>query len=285
MCIRDSYMPLLIAAASVLFLFGNRIEKSSTKPYREHYLLVLALCFLTIVFFMRGMVRASVDHMQIALIPSILLLALGLNTTSRKKIYRFLAISLSALLLVSTVSFAAIKLRSYPPIWTKILSGSSKAEGLFLLYQHRSEALQFLRDHTTYDDTLFVGAGRHDKVFSNDISIYFLSQRQPATHWYQFDPGLQNSPLIQEEMVHDLEANKPKFVWSETSWDDVREPNMSAVSHGVFLLDNYLEAHYVPVATFGKITIKLRRELAADGLQAENPAPPSLQQKTRATGR
>lgn len=278
------YMPLLITAASVLFLFGNRIGEASAKPYREHYLLSLALCFLTIVFFMRGMVRASVDHMQIALIPSILLLALSWNSIGGKKIHRFHAISLSALLLVSTASFAAVKLRSYSPIWTKVLSGGSQAEDLFLLYQQRAEALQFLRAHTKDDDTLFVGAGRHDKIFSNDISMYFLSRRQPATHWYQFDPGLQNSLSIQERMLHDLESNKPKFVWSETSWDDVREPNTSAISHSVFLLDNYIEDHYMPVATFGKVTIKLRREVAADGLQTENAAP-SLQQETRATHR
>lgn len=278
------YMPLLIIAASVLFLLGSRLEEASTKPYREHYLLSLALCFLTIVFFMRGMVRASVEHMQIALIPSILLLALCCNSTGGKKTHRFLAISLSSILLVSTTSFAAVKLRSYIPVWTKILAGSSQAEGFFLLYEQRAEALQFLRDHTTYDDTLFVGAGRHDKIFSNDISVYFLSQRQPATHWYQFDPGLQNSLFIQEKMVHDLDTNKPKFVWSETSWDEVREPNMSAISSGVFLLDNYIEAHYVPVATFGKITIKLRRELATDGLDTETPAP-SLQKETRARRR
>jgi hypothetical protein len=38
-------------------------------------------------------------------------------------------------------------------------------------------------------------------------------------------------------------------------WDDQREPNDSALSSGVTLLDDYIRQAYQPVATFGVNTV------------------------------
>ena len=55
-----------------------------------------------------------------------------------------------------------------------------------------------------------------------------------------------------------MDAKVP-VVWLESTWNDVREPNRSAESSCVRLLDDYLAAHYVAEATFGPIIIARRK--------------------------
>ena len=56
-------------------------------------------------------------------------------------------------------------------------------------------------------------------------------------------------------MIGDLQTTKPKYVVLESEWDDFDEPNESAVSSGVTLLDDFLRANFQPVQVFGKLTV------------------------------
>jgi len=69
---------------------------------------------------------------------------------------------------------------------------------------------------------------------------------------------LENRLDIQEEMIGDLERNKPPYVVLDAEWDAVNEPNESSKSTGVKALDEYLEGTYRPVATFGNLTVEER---------------------------
>ena len=77
----------------------------------------------------------------------------------------------------------------------------------------------------------------------------------PATKWYHFDPGLQTSKQIQTAMISDLQASKPHYAVLESEWIDFSEPNESAVSSNVTLLDDFLRANFQPVQVFGKLTV------------------------------
>lgn len=50
-------------------------------------------------------------------------------------------------------------------------------------------------------------------------------------------------------MVSELEGRKPRFVVLESDWDNVKEPNGSALSGGVTILDDYIRVHYETVST------------------------------------
>ena len=90
--------------------------------------------------------------------------------------------------------------------------------------------------------------------------LYFVAKRQPVTKWHQFDPGLQTSATIQNEMVSELESKKPRYVVLESDWDDIEEPNASALSSGVTILDDYIRLHYETVRQYGTISVLARRE-------------------------
>jgi hypothetical protein len=92
----------------------------------------------------------------------------------------------------------------------------------------------------------------------NDVGLYFAAGRPPATRWHHFDPGLQTREDVQRQMIGELEERGTRWAVRDSSWDRASEPNESAVSSGVHLLDRYLAARYRPVQRFGPISLWLR---------------------------
>jgi hypothetical protein len=118
-----------------------------------------------------------------------------------------------------------------------------------------TETIAYVQHLTSPDDQVFIGLPRHDKIFINDILLYFAMNRKSATKWYEFNPGLQTSAPIQREMVGELERAKPKLIVIEAIGADVWEPNDSVFSSGVTVLDDYLRQAFEPIATFGSNTV------------------------------
>ncbi len=107
---------------------------------------------------------------------------------------------------------------------------------------------------------VYAGLERHDKVFANDVMIYFLMDRRSPTRYQELHPGLVNIEPVQREMIADLEKNRPRYVIKTDMFRWVVEPNDTAKSTKVELLDNYLTKHYRYIKTIGSYTIYARRE-------------------------
>jgi hypothetical protein len=62
----------------------------------------------------------------------------------------------------------------------------------------------------------FVAVGS-DQAFAdqNPILLFLLSARLPYTRWYQYDPGVQDSPPVQRQMIEELErsGSRTAVVW------------------------------------------------------------------------
>lgn len=123
-----------------------------------------------------------------------------------------------------------------------------------------SEAVKFLIETVPSEQRLFSGVTRHDKIFINDIMIYFATQRLPATRWHHFDPGLQTRADVQNAMAAELDQRAVGTIVLESDWDNIAEPNASAVSSGVTVLDDYIRIHYETIKRFGTITVLSRRK-------------------------
>jgi hypothetical protein len=124
----------------------------------------------------------------------------------------------------------------------------------------REAVLHYLATHTSQGDTLYVGTGRHDKLYMNNVELYFLSGMAAATKWHDLHPGVQTTREKQLDMVAALKRKPPRFVVLNPAWDDWQEPNASAVSSGVTLLDNHLRAEFEPVFTAGRLTVLQPRQ-------------------------
>ena len=121
------------------------------------------------------------------------------------------------------------------------------------------QAIRFVRSRTAPSEPIFVGVGRHDKIFVGNVAFYFIADRPPATKWYNLEPGLQTSRPIQDQMIVDLKKSVPRYVVIDTEWDSTKEPNESAVSSGVTALDEFIADTYFVVAQFPPYRVLERR--------------------------
>ena len=60
---------------------------------------------------------------------------------------------------------------------------------------------------------------------------------------------------VQQEIVGELQQRHTRVVVLDRRWDDVTEPNRSAQSSGVTILDDFITARYREVARFGSISV------------------------------
>jgi hypothetical protein len=274
------YLPLvLVAIASGVLAFGHRNRQNHDEgPAAVTGLWVqIALITLTLLYFAKGFVRVSPIHMAMAIVTA---LALTGVATARLNAHRGACRAglIAALVLTAGITlglfarnaaqasgrFRAIVVDAAPSIpglplqsvrvSCSALTGAQRL-GCFSIDQDHLRTLEFLRAHTRPGEYLYVGLGRHDKIFINDVALYFLAGLRSATKWHQFDPGLQNSVEIQRNMIDELGRNNPNYVVLESQWDDVIEPNASARSSGVVLLDDYIRHNFHLVAAFGTISV------------------------------
>jgi hypothetical protein len=129
-----------------------------------------------------------------------------------------------------------------------------KIAGCVSLGEDEEQAAAFIQANTKPSDLIFVGNQKHDRIFVNDIGLYYLADRLSGTRYHELYPGVATTLPIQTEIASEIGTNKVKWIVLVKIWDST-EPNGSALSSGVTYLDDYLRAHYVQVAEFGNYQI------------------------------
>jgi hypothetical protein len=266
------YLPPLLAVAAVPALLAAWRHDSARLRARPSRLLV-ALLTLTAVFFAKGLVRVSPIHMAMAIVA-----ALALTGVAAQRVpgrgpagLAVLAVSLLAAGALTLLALGVDLFRAGQNIaWARsaaawhlpadaaqAAAGSCRMpDGLARLACLRATpddiaTIRYVQTRTAADAPVFVGLSHHDRIVVNDVLLYFLLDRPAATKWHHFDPGLQTSAPIQREMVAELQRARPPYVVLDSTWDAIREPNASARSSGVTVLDDYLASAYAPAAAFG----------------------------------
>jgi hypothetical protein len=255
-----AYLSPAACFAGGLVIWRNLSEKDlklATSSDRGHQTLLVLLIALTAMFYLKGFVRLGTDQLQLSLIASIPLLAHAWHLSSGRGAVRALVLVICCVNAASAAAFTYLGATRADVAYQEVFRGNLDVRPT--LEPYREAAVRYVKSNSSEQDHLFVGLLRHDKMVLNDVSAYFMTRRMPATKWHQFDPGLQTSALIQAEIIRELENSKPPLVWVESSFDWIVEPNESALSSGITLLDDYLRRTYVPAATFGSIQIRKRK--------------------------
>ena len=256
------YLPLVAVAAAtavVLAMARQTTDRARIWP-------VVLLAAITLAAFAKGFVRISGIHMAMAIIASLVLLAILVACASRLGPVVQTLVAVAVILAGACTELEAaqgLAVLARNTAWLRSGADCRTPGGLerlrcFETETKRLDAVRYVRRETAPDEPIFVGLGRHDKIFENDVLFYFLAGRPSATAWHHMDPGVQTTAMVQRRMVAELDRRRTKVVVIETEWDTVAEPNGSAVGSGVTLLDDYIRAHYQPVAHFGDIAV-LRR--------------------------
>ena len=299
------YLPIVIACFALLSFLKRDFLLSKSYPHSSisdvfsrtngiEFLIVFSL--LTIMFYLKGIVRVGAEQLQLALIPSMMILALLMEISiTNTRWFKVMMVTLAAIscisswnagykiVIIQSSSFFKTKTErtshrnnfvlSDVPEFYKLLSSSgiskievdsvgppvSRKTSAFFVDPDREAAIRFIVQNTSPDERIFIGLSRHDIVFWNDVSSYFQANRLPATKWHHFDPGLQTSAKIQSEIIDDLERNKPGYIWLESTWENHSESNESVISSGVTILDEYIRGKYKLDRNFGQISVWQRK--------------------------
>lgn len=287
------YLPIYVWFITFFVLLrsqpSNMGDPLVTQQARVERWILILFCALSMVLYVKGFVRVSPLHMGISIIASFVLFAIILKhrLSGDRVVATIIWISIAAFV-VYTLTLndtkkmlwqleSNIKFIISPSTWKEPTSEKEMAAGscrapigfertaCFRMENKQIKTIRFLQERTDENELIFIGLSRHDKFILNDALLYFALKLQPATKWHQFDPGLQTSVDIQREMVAELESVKPRFVVLE-SLPDANEPNASAVSSGVTILDLYIKNNYDEVTTFDNIRIleRINRAKQAD---------------------
>jgi hypothetical protein len=276
------YLPLLaagLALSEVIWQAVRRFKSAASPPGHVRdaaFLIVFGTTAVTL--FLKGVVRVSAVHMLLGIVPALVVLAILVDLWRQRRSGMRLASAVVLLLaLVPAASEAATELHeirwvSHSSIarWLAVRAGlitlpaaaretceEGPASGIAKLSPEYSRVATYLGAHTRPDERIFVALDRHDKILVNSIALYFAVGRLPGTHWHEFDPGLQTRADIQTAIISDLQRNQVRWVVRDASFDGANEPNGSARSSGINLLDHYLDKNYRRVASSGKVAIWL----------------------------
>lgn len=130
--------------------------------------------------------------------------------------------------------------------------------GAFTITPEELELIQFMDDNMAPGERFVSVNGRHDRVFINNMRVYFAAGRLPGTFFHHFDPGVQTRQDVQAEIIQDLEDNDIRVLFEDRRWDHVEEDNLSALSSGVLNLDTYIKDHFTEALRIGNQAVLLR---------------------------
>jgi len=282
------YLPLLVVAAALPMiaqewqhLRGSAERAPVTIPAG------LLLGLLAGVLYYKGAIRVSVLHMMMSLIPATALAGIVLDRWTRGPApLRLLARGAAAAMVLIALSglrdslhlFRVYPLRAswlWPAEAAGIVPAPARCAGwngmrFALVADKYARTAYYLARHSNPADRVLVGLARTDRIFANAMFLNYAANRLPGTHWSQFDPGLQNRRDIQQQMIGELARGDVKWVVRDAS-PPMDEPNGSALSSGINLIDDYVDAHYRPVGRADDVSIWLRKDMAPAPLDADPP--------------
>lgn len=250
------YIPLLVygLAVGLLAWRGVRALRRGAQ-WALTDSLAAALVVLGAGLFLQALSRYDEIHVLPASLAAILLLTWLLRQIPGAAWRQpAVAVSVTALLLVPLLLYfvgpyveLSDNVRAFAP-------GGCYSElpraGCIATLPGQDDVVQILDHQSSEQSPLFAGLLRHDNVFANDVSIYFLADRPIATRYHELHPGVTTTQAVQEEMVAELQAQDPEWLVFIT-WGNPNEPNASRLSSGVTLLDDYIRANYAREHTIG----------------------------------
>lgn len=264
------FFPILAIVSALLCLLATRRSHSrifDTVWQRQTFAL---LFLLESFFFLKGLIRVSPIQMQQSILVAVIVLIILLGHLSRFSRIPRLALYISAAYLAFCSYPLAFHLFPYARNNIVDLLHPQSPDSLYqtcrrppnlsrarclILEPDELAAIEDVQRRTAPKDTIFVGDGRHDRIFWNDVRFYFLSGRASVTRWYDLHPGVQTTLPIQNEIIDAMRRTPPKVIVINTTWDVTFEPNDMRFSSGVTALDNYIRSHYTERSSYGSIHI------------------------------
>lgn len=216
-----------------------------------------------LIAFNQARVRADLIHIPQFFLPAVVLLPVLMRKIPGASDDLFAATGLAAFLLIATLIVKPVE--SFVNMMNGVLAtpqgithGIARAAGV-QMSEEQAAAVRYVQFVVPAGQPIFSGISRHDRIFVNDPMFYFLADRPSTTRYHELHPGLATTAPVQQEIVTELEQRNVQCVVIATQFDRANEPNASAVSSGVTLLDDYIAEHFSLAQQVGGYRILIRR--------------------------
>jgi hypothetical protein len=252
------YTPLAVYALACVVILRRYLRGRSMRWK------VLLLALLGVLFCLLGSVRVDFIHLIPATLAALTLLAALLFEFRRSidSMWKWMIcalviawFSITYFVLPAKSWFTTLRLNWPPP-----LMSSLERAHYMRVDPELEEAVLFIQDKVPAGESIYVGSTRHDRVIVNDIMFYFLAGRRSATRYHDLEPGVVTTIPVQEEAIQALRMKQTKYVVLYSGFQGSDEPNESARSSGVMLLDNFFHENFRHVRQFGLYEIWLRSD-------------------------
>jgi hypothetical protein len=248
------YLPLLVYGTTAVVLLLSLYNRS--RIFVSNHVRPLVLLLFGLGLFLQALSRYDAIHALPTTLPTILLIGWLWRrlTTARwwHPLYIPAPLLLTALPLLIYFYIPYAKLNEYRAVFPPLECFSiSPHAGCVPIQREQAAIVTALgRRDPTGQAAVFVAAQRHDKIFVNDVSLYFLADRPVATRYHELHPGVATTAPVQQAIIDELTAAAPPWLFV-VAYPESREPNDSARSSGVTMLDEYIHAHYRAVEQYG----------------------------------
>ena len=269
------YLPLVAAPAALIYLAATRGAERSDARVRFGLLL---LALFALIACTKGMVRVSTVHFVQSTVPAVVIACALFARVGGSALRRAAAAAATAVLSFSIVAVAArdtfILVSQNLDLVRTLRNETGLRLGLpricapppgmprarcYVPNGEDAQVIALIQSRTQPGEPIYVGVRRHDRVFINNIMMYFLAERPSATKWHEVHPGIHTSAAVQLEMIEEFKARNVRLLVLSRGWEEVRENNGSSVSSGVTLLDDYIRANFIETDSIGTTAIWQRR--------------------------
>ncbi len=252
------YFPLIIYISAIVIIAFQLRKGINTLAVKIWGFALFTL--LGIMFLVQGLIRAHIDFLRPAFIPAFLLLAFSMdNLTFFSKRNFVRSILIFFILVMALIPFSEKVARITKNFSCPFYFEIERAKGIYsddgAAVKNYQGLVKYIQKNVPENERMFVGNSRHDKVFYNDIMLYYLSNRQSATKYYTFNSGLTDTKRVQEAIVSDIEKYRVRYIILL----EVDKFCLASRSSGIFFLDDFIRKNFAPAQNFEGYTAWKRK--------------------------
>jgi hypothetical protein len=259
-----AFVPVPIALTALVLMGRQVTRQSATTPPTARMLQAIFLCLVVFLLFNQMRVRPTLWQGFPAAAACIPLFALLFSELGRLAApsARLARIGMTVAVLAISLSLASTALDTTRSLLGQPLVAApmDKAKGILLPANQitYSEVVNVIGRNTRPGERIYSGANRHDFLWLNDVTVYFLSDRRPADRFMELEPGISNTRPAQQEIIESLKTHQVRLlVLSETF---SFENNRTSQSNEVRDLDQYIAANYRVIKRIAPYRILLRND-------------------------
>ncbi|RTL41363.1 MAG: hypothetical protein EKK49_02050 [Rhodocyclaceae bacterium] len=232
--------------------------KSHIKAFPGYFIAEIFCALMTMIFTVQSHNRFDLAHTA----PSMLFLLCFASIVSAQKsdAAGYVRRSLQIFILMAATLMSIYAAPSYGKLndFSKCTLGRSLGDCI-PIHQDQIGAVNYINKKYPEVDYVFVGNTHHDMILFNDSSMYFLLSKHVPVAWSEMHPGIVTTRQVQEKMIDQLIAHNVSVVIL-VDVDNSLEKNSSAISSGVFVLDEFISRNFSAVYKVGRYSVLERKK-------------------------